>query len=163
MLDIVLTGYCSLVTKLEDGTFIGPFGIQLHTPALGHHFLAFIEAIDELPGLSARGREIASVVVGAHTSAAYELYAQRELSTLTSQQIDAVHRFECPPEFDQESRVIFRLANQLFLPGPLNESIWREAKSVLSIDGATAVVHYVGFYKYIATILNGFDAKAPEG
>jgi len=31
------------------------------------------------------------------------------------------------------------------------------------VSGTTSLIHYCGFYSYIATILNGFDAQNPEG
>ncbi len=34
---------------------------------------------------------------------------------------------------------------------------------ILGVSGTTSLIHYCGFYSYIATILNGFDAQNPEG
>ena len=117
----------------------------------------------KIPGLSAHGREVAILVVGAHTKAAYEVTAHEALSGFPRSELDQIDKGICPPTMDEECKIVFKVANELFQPGPLSSSTWDEAVSVLGISGSTAVVQYVAFYKYIATILNGFDAQVPDG
>ena len=59
------------------------------------------------------------------------------------------------------SITVFKFANELFKPGPLSDVSWIEAVDELSTPGAGSVVQYVAFYKYVATISNGFDVKVP--
>jgi hypothetical protein len=70
-------------------------------------------------------------------------------------------RGSCPQGFDRECKTAFKVATELCKPGPLDEKAWKEAVDVFGVSGATALVHYVGFYKYVATILDSFDAQLP--
>jgi hypothetical protein len=63
---------------------------------------------------------------------------------------------------DEKCKIAFKMATALCKPGVLDGGIWKEGVEVLGKQAAMAVVHYVGFYKYVATILNGFDAKVPK-
>lgn len=117
----------------------------------------------QIPGLSPSGREIAILVVGSHTQAAYEIAAHEKLSGLPRADLDEIANGVCPSSLDDEGKTVFKLANELFKPGPLSDETWNEATRVLGVSGTTAVVQYVGFYKYVATILNGFDVKVPAG
>ncbi len=66
-------------------------------------------------------------------------------------------------DFDEEKKVVFACATELVEKlGPLSRETWQRTVDAVGVQGATAVVHYVGFYKYVATILNGFDAQVPE-
>lgn len=124
--------------------------------------MGMIKGMAKIPGLSPRVREVAILVVGAHTKAAYEVYAHQQLSGLPPDDFDSIDQGKCPPSFDEEQRVVLKMANGLFAAGPLSAEIWEEGTKVLGISGATAVVQYVAFYKYIATILNGFDVQVPK-
>lgn len=64
---------------MEDGRFVGPFAVQLHTLAVGHHFLGMSKALRQLPGLSDLNREIEIIVVGARYDASYELVSHKDL------------------------------------------------------------------------------------
>lgn len=100
--------------------------------------------------------------MGAHTHAAYEQYAHQRLSGFPQAVLDDIESGKCPETLDEEGKVVFEMATKLFEAGPLPASLWGKAVATLGVQGSTAVVHYVGYYKYIATILNGFDAQIPE-
>ena len=119
------------------------------------------KALAKIPGLSPNNREIAILVIGAHTKAAYEVYAHERLSGFDRADLDMIDGCKCPPGFNEEEHVVFRMANGLCAPGPLDAEIWEEATKTLGVSGATAIVQYVAFYKYVATILNGFDVQIP--
>lgn len=101
--------------------------------------------------------------MGAHTKAAYEVKAHETLSGFARSDLEEIDRGICPANMTDEGKIVFKVATELFNPGPLPEATWNEAVEVLGIQGVTAVVQYVGFYRYVSTILNGFDAKVPEG
>lgn len=136
--------------------------MQLHTPEVGHHFLGFATSLAKIPGLSAQAREMAILVVGAHTGAAYEDYAHSRLSQFSEAQEDEIRNGRCPTGLEESETVAFEVASELFKKGPLPQDSWNKAVNTLGVDGAKALVHYVGFYRYIATILNGFDVQIPE-
>ena len=117
----------------------------------------------KLPGLSPSTREVAILVVAAHTKAAYQESAHQQLSGFSKGELEDIERGVCPAEFDEEKKVVFACATELVeKPGPLAQETWQETVDVVGLQGTIAVVHYVGFYQYVATILNGFDAQVPK-
>lgn len=116
----------------------------------------------KIPGLSPSSREVAILVVGAHTKAVYEETAHKQVSGFSKSELDDIERGVCPAEFDDEKKVVFACATELVeRPGPLSQETWQRTVDVVGVQGTTAVVHFVGFYKYVSTILNGFDAQVP--
>lgn len=158
--------FSGLVYLRKDGRFVGPFGAQLHTPRAGEHFLGMALAIAQIPGLSARNREIATIATGAKYKAAYELYEHTALGEkhgLSRGEIEARFRGERPETFDEEAKAVCDVAYELVHgSGPLSEAAWTKAVNLITRDGAIAVVQYVGFYSYVCIILNGFDCKVPD-
>ena len=61
-----------VIVRDEQKRFIGPFGIQLHTPYVGEVWLQFTQAIAKIPDLPKECRETVILVVGARTGAKYE-------------------------------------------------------------------------------------------
>jgi len=120
------------------------------------------KALAQMPGLPQLAREVAILVTGHHEAAAYEVYAHSAVSRLSEADLDELKRGTCPAHLSKECHVAFKVATELCeTPGPLDAGIWKEAINMFGMIGATTLVHYVGFYKYVATILNGFDAKVP--
>ena len=116
--------------------------------------------VRELPALA---REVAILVTAAHAKAAYAFYAHSAVSALPKPDLDQIWQGECPAHLDSASQTAFHVAYDLcHQPGPLRQSVWEQAVETLGRKAAVALVHYVGFYKYVATILNGFDAKVPD-
>ena len=117
----------------------------------------------KLPGLSRSTREVAILAVGAHTKAAYEENAHKKLSSFSKSELEDSEKGVCSADFDEEKKVVFACATELVeKPGPLSQETWQRTMDVIGVQGTTAVVHYVGFYKYVATILKGFDTQVPE-
>ncbi|KAK5238548.1 hypothetical protein LTR47_000291 [Exophiala xenobiotica] len=151
-------------TSLEDGTLIGPFGILLHHPQLGEPFYRLAQGFRKIPGLSPYGREVVIAVAGARSQAAYENYAHAIIAHkegISEAELHEIHAGRCPETLTEEGKAAFELATALGKPGVLEQGIWDNAVKVLGRDGAAAAVHYTGFYSYVGTILNGFDAKVP--
>lgn len=113
----------------------------------------------ELPPLA---REVAILATGNHEAAGYEIYAHSAVSGLGVEDLKTIADGRCPDHLDGKCHAAFDLATELCKPGRLSDGAWENAIRLLGKTAAVAVVHYVGFYKYVATILNGFDAKAPE-
>ena len=153
-----------LTIKESDGRLLGPFGIQLHLPAIAPHFVGFAKALLAVPELSPRAREVAINVVGAHTKATYEQSAHIRVALqmgFSQAQVDKIASGVCPEDLSDDEKIAFEVATELFKPGPLHEDVWQRSVEVLGKSGAMVLVQYIGFYRYIATILNGFDVQVP--
>ena len=154
------------VTLPLTGALIGAPGILMHTPELARTFLSFERAMRNLPGLEERVREIAILVVAIHEQAGYEIYAHERVAIsnglLTRVEIDGLHDGSCPGSFSLAERIAQTVTGDLCSAiGPLRSETWAEAVNTLGRDAAVALVHTVGLCRYIATILNGFDAQVP--
>ncbi|KIW53591.1 hypothetical protein PV05_09148 [Exophiala xenobiotica] len=152
--------------KREDGCLLGPFGVQLHLPGIAQHFVGIGKTLLAVSGLSARAREVAINVVGAHTKAAYEHAAHARVALtlgFSKAQLDEIESGVCPADLGDDEMIAFDVATELLeRPGPLREDVWQRAVGVLGKNGAMVLVQYIGWYRYIATILNGFDVQVPE-
>jgi hypothetical protein len=63
----------SFKARDEQGRFLGPFGILMHSPDVARAYLPMIGSIAKIgKGLDADVRETAILVVGARTGAKYE-------------------------------------------------------------------------------------------
>lgn len=120
------------------------------------------KSLAEITELPSQAREVAILVTGNHEAAAYENYAHSAVSRLSPEDLNTIADGRCPDHLDEKCHTAFDLATKLRKPGRLSDMTWDKAVGSLGKTAAVAVVHYVGFYKYVATILNGFDAKVPE-
>jgi len=153
-------------TKLPStGALIGPFGLMLHTPSMGRAVLDVGKALRQLPGLKPKTAEIAVLTVCAQEQAHYELYARRRMASalgISSDEIDALVSGQCPVTLNGEERAAFHVARELCASfGSLSQWAWETAIIELGREGALALVHYIGYYRYLATIERGFDAQVP--
>ncbi|OAL31230.1 hypothetical protein AYO20_08285 [Fonsecaea nubica] len=153
--------------RQQDGRFIGPFGVQLHTPILGEHLIEVANSLAQLPGLDFKNREIAIVTTGVKFNAAFELLAHTRHALragVTQAEIDAILRGERPDTFDDHAKAAYDVAHELVnRPGPLSEEQWARAVELFGKEGATALIHFVAFYSSVCVVLNGFDCKIPDG
>lgn len=143
-------------------TRVSQFGIELHTPGAGYAWLKMTKSLAEITELTPLARGVAILVTGNHEAAAYEIYAHSAVSRLDAKDLKMITDGRCPDHLDGKCHAAFDLATELCKPGRLSDGAWEKAVRLLGKTAAVATVHYVGFYKYVATILNVFDAKVPE-
>ncbi|KAF2159168.1 hypothetical protein M409DRAFT_30307 [Zasmidium cellare ATCC 36951] len=146
----------------NQSRFVGPFGAQIHHPEVAKAFIQFATSLRRIPDFPHEVREVAILAVGSRLGPAYESYAHESLSGFTEAEQHQLHEGTCPAHFSDKQKVAYKVAIELGKSGPSPSALWEEATSVLGIHGATALVHYVGFYAYVSTVLNGFDAKVPS-
>ena len=165
-------GVNKIQRKISGDRFVGPFGITLHTPTVGHDFLNLGQHIGELPqgNYSARSREITTLVVGSLQQAAYELYAHRIIAAekgLSESEIEDVVAGRKPEAWEKdlegEDSVVYDCCYELVHgQRELSEGNWIRAVKVLGREGMTVLIYTAGFYQFVCTVLRGFDAKVPE-
>lgn len=110
-------------------------------------------------------REVAILVVAARTQCAYEIYAHlvmAEISGITYEQKHDLMNGKCPESLGPDENMVREIANALGNPGPLDRGIWGKGLETIGRESMMSVVHVVGFYQYVSTILNGFDVKVPD-
>ncbi|KAK4498977.1 hypothetical protein PRZ48_009488 [Zasmidium cellare] len=159
-------GGASITYKLPStGALVGPFGILLHTPHVGRAFLDFCNALFELPGLTDRTRTIIALVVAAYENSNYHFYFNGRLAQergMTKNELDSLRAGLYAQSFSEEEKAAYGVARELCASsGNLSERAWSDCVSKMGKEGTVALVHYVGFHRYIATMLRGFDAQMP--
>ncbi len=165
-------GLNKIQRKISRDRFVGPFGITLHTPTVGHDFLNLGQHIAELPqgNYSARSREITTLVVGSRQQAAYELYAHRIIAAekgLGESEIEDVVAGRKPEAWEKdpegEDSIVYDCYCELVHgQKELSEGNWDRGVKVLGREGMTVLIYTVGFYQFVCTVLRGFDAKIPD-
>lgn len=152
----------------SDGAFLGPFAAFLYTPKdVAIHFLKLFKIMGQIPGLPSSARETAILATGEHFGAAYEMYAHKQVAitskALTGQQAEDIVSGKLPSDADEDITVAWEVARALSAQkGPLEDKLWSRAKSAFGVEGAAALIHYVGGYAYTSILLNGMDAPVPE-
>lgn len=124
------------------------------------------KAVSQLPELAPKHREIATLVTGAKSKAAYELYGHRILALdrgISEEEFETILRGECPATFTDDDKAVYALADDLVnKAGPLSQEKWDAVATPIGKDTAAGLVQVVAFYSYVSTILNGFDCKVPD-
>lgn len=85
---------------------------------------------------------------------------------MTEQQLAIIAEGNKPDDLTEQEDVAWRVAHELCARpsgGPLSEGTWERAVQLLGKQSAIGLVHLVGFYQYVSSILNGFDARMPDG
>ena len=105
-------------------------------------------------------------VIGAHMKAAYEHAAHHEMALslgITEQELKDIDDGKCSNGLAEDEKAAWAVTTGfLTVPGPLKQEVYDRAVSILGKQGMVVLVQYIGFYRYIATILNGFDVKVPD-
>ncbi|KAK5121653.1 hypothetical protein LTR85_004825 [Meristemomyces frigidus] len=125
----------------------------------------FTTALRELPELKAKTREIAILTVCVHERAFYEVYAHSRVALLlglTDTELNMLVYGLCPETLSGEEKAAYDMARELCTSsGPVAQQTWDTAVIELSRNGVLALVHHIGYYKYLATIERGFNAEVP--
>ena len=137
------------------------------TPSVARPFFGLVSAFSTFTGLPPGAREVAILVVGHKYKAAYEIYAHSLLAQtvgISKAEIEQIiDKGTCPTSLHALHRASFAFAHELLnTSGPLSDESWKSATEAFGVDGAKALVHYVGYYSYTCTVLNGFDVKVPD-
>ncbi|KAL1636798.1 hypothetical protein SLS56_000891 [Neofusicoccum ribis] len=138
------------------------------TPEVSRHILDLKPALSKIPGLSIDAREVAILVNGTIWKSAFEIWSHERIAVATTNlnqsQIDKIKAGDKPHDLDEECSIAFDITTELLKrPGPLSEELWKRAEKTLGTQGATALVHYIGYYSYVSIMQNGFDVPLPNG
>lgn len=140
-----------------------------HTPAIGHGWFVLNQAINEVAsGLDKNVREVAVNTVASSTRAAYESYAYQILVKwvgVTDEQIAELEAGRKPETLSEKEGAAWEVVAELCVrpDAPLSDVTCERAVELLGKKSAVGLIHLVGFYQYVSTILNGFDARMPDG
>jgi 4-carboxymuconolactone decarboxylase len=161
----VATGFNAFRTALDDGAMIGPWNASLHHPAIGKASWELTRVVNAMGVIPANVREVAILVVAGFHKASYEIYAHvavAERLRMPRARISSLVANMKPADLVADEAIAFDVAYLLCRGGLLPEPTWRLAVEAFGDLGAAQLIYLVGVYAFVSTVLNGFDAPAPE-
>ena len=148
----------------EQGRLNGPFGIMLHSPAVGGALQAVGAAVRYRSVLPDRVREAAILAVAAHWDSDFERYAHVPLALhvgLTEAEVAAVLAGQDVSFEDPAERVALQVVRGLLRRSDLSDEEYAAGGAALGEQGLVELTALVGYYATLALQLRVFRVEAP--
>jgi 4-carboxymuconolactone decarboxylase len=148
----------------QQGRLNGPFGIMLHSPAVGSALQALGAAIRYRSVLPDRLRELAILAVAAHWNSDFELHAHVPLARhagLTEAEVDGVVAGAEVPLEDPAERAVLEVARALLHASDLTDERYAAGCDAIGEQGLVELTTLVGYYATLALQLRVFRVGAP--
>ena len=148
----------------EQGRLNGPFGIMLHSPAVGGALQAVGAAVRYRSVLSDRTREVAILAVAAHWDSDFERYAHVPLALhagLTEAEVAAVLAGQDVSFEDPAERVALRVVRALLDASDLTDEEYAAGREAIGEQGLVELTTLVGYYATLALQLRVFRVGVP--
>lgn len=156
--------YESIATGARGGVR-GPHTILLHNPELASRVEKLGKYLRYDCNVPQRLRELAILVIAVRWNAEYEWYAHAPIALgqgVPQNVLDAI-KAGAVPDFDHASdRAVYEFVKELVAHGTASESVFQSAESVLSTQGVLDLTALVGYYTFLAFVLNAFDVQPPR-
>jgi 4-carboxymuconolactone decarboxylase len=149
----------------DQGRLNGPFGVMLHSPAVGGALQELGAAIRYRSVLSDRLREIAILAVAASWSSDFEQYAHEPLGRaagLTDAQLAALAAGTAVELEDPAEDVGLRMVRAMLSDGDLGDDLYAEGRALLGDQALVELTALVGYYATLALQLRVFRVGVPE-
>jgi 4-carboxymuconolactone decarboxylase len=146
------------------GRLNGPFGVMLHSPAVGGALQELGTAIRYRSVLSDRLREIAILAVAASWSSEFERYAHEPLARgagLTADQVAGLAAGGALELEDPAEAVGLRIVRALLADADLTDEEYAEGRRVLGDQALVELTALVGYYGTLALQLRVFRVGVP--
>ncbi|MET7571188.1 carboxymuconolactone decarboxylase family protein [Streptomyces sp. NPDC005492] len=147
----------------DDGRLRGPFGAMLLEPELGNALQDLGGAVRYRTPLSPRAREIAILIVAAHTDCAYEWQVHEHaarLAGLTDEELSAIPERRGEAFADRAERTLFDTTWELVATRDLTDDAYARAVASLGAEQLFTLTTLVGYYQLLALQLGVFRVGA---
>jgi 4-carboxymuconolactone decarboxylase len=144
---------------------VGPFGVWLRSPTIGHAAQSFGAAVRFETSLPERIKEIAICTVGAHYRAKFEFAAHGPMAIragVPAEAVEAIRVGEDPQLSDAADIASYRIARQLLTRHRLEEATYGDAVQRFGESGLVELVTVIGYYCLVCLTLNAFDVEVTE-
>jgi 4-carboxymuconolactone decarboxylase len=148
----------------RQGRLNGPFGIMLHSPALGSALQAVGAVVRYRSVLSDRVRELAILAVAGHWASDFELYAHVPLARhagLTDEEVRGVVDGAAVPFTDVGERAVLQVVRALLRTSDLTDEDYAAGRDALGEQGLVELTTLVGYYATLALQLRVFRVGEP--
>jgi 4-carboxymuconolactone decarboxylase len=154
------------VAELRQGTVSGPYGVLLHSPELAEAGAALSNYCRWNSALTPVQRELAIITAarefdalvmwGAHVRLGLELGISQET-------VDVIgHRRPLDGVSDEERDVI-RYVRELLQANRVSQEAFDALRERVGDQGIVDLTGLVGYYSFVASILNAFEIEPGEG
>jgi 4-carboxymuconolactone decarboxylase len=161
----IAVSYRGVQSQDERGALVGPFNPWLHFPEIGETIWKFNRAIARLTSLPDRPREVATLVVGGHYRATYEVESHRVYAArvgFSPAEIDALVAGRAPEGLNEQERCAFDMASALCAGGVVPEPLYQQGVRQFGPRGIGELVYLCAFYAVACMTMNAFDVAGPE-
>jgi 4-carboxymuconolactone decarboxylase len=144
---------------------VGPFGVWLHSPAIGHAVQSFGAAVRFETSLPERIKEIAICTVGAHYRAKFEFAAHGPMAIragVPAAAIEAIRVGNDPALSDAADVASYRIARELLTQHRLHEAAYAGAVQSFGESGLVELVTVIGYYCLVCLTLNAFEVDVTQ-
>ncbi len=148
------------------GNVRGPFAMLMHSPELAGraaHLGAFVRFESSLP---AHLREITVATVARECECAYEWAAHASAlkeAGIAESTIDVI-RTKAPVDgLGPDEQKVVRYARELVREHRVSDETFAPVHALLGDTGITELTAAVGYYSFLACVLNAFEVPAPDG
>jgi len=148
----------------RQGRLNGPFGIMLHSPAVGGALQAVGAAVRYRSVLSDRVRELAILAVAAHWNSDFELYAHVPLARhagLTEAEIGGLIAGAEVALADPAEGAVLQVVRALLHASDLTDDLYAAGRDAIGEQGLVELTTLVGYYATLALQLRVFRVGAP--
>lgn len=147
---------------LDDGRLIGPFNAMLRTPELTDGMGGWVAQVSD-SGIDPVVRETVILTVGATYAAPFEVYAHTAAARagLDEETIGAVLHGVVLRHASRRVRLAHRLATALVGSRVVSDELYTEVVDEFGVEQAIAILHLIGQYQLVSSLLVFFDVPAP--
>lgn len=142
-----------------DGGLVGPFNAMLLHPPIGDPLQRLGAAIRYRGSMSARSREIATLLVAAHAQSAFEQYAHERIGAhigLSEAAIAALRDSTPLESADAEEAAVATATRRILAAGTLTDDEYAEAVAALGRPTLFELTTLIGYYRLLALQLRVF-------
>jgi 4-carboxymuconolactone decarboxylase len=150
----------------EPDVLLGPFNAWLYSPVAGRLAAELGEQLRFRSALTARQREIAILVVGAHWKAEFEFWAHADTARragIGEDVITALRDGTIPRLAVASEAIVYAIVVELLAAGGIADERYRRGADLLGTAGLVDLVLLVGYYCMVSLTLNAFRVALPPG
>ena len=161
----IAVSYQGVQSQDGRGALVGPFNPWLHFPDMGQAIWTYNRAIAHSTQLPDRPREVATLGVGGHYRATYEVESHRVYAArvgFSKASIDALVAGRRPDGLTEPEGCAFDMASALCAGGVVAEPLYQQAVGHFGLRGTGELVYLCAFYAVACMTMNAFDVAGPD-
>jgi len=142
------------------GAVVGPFTVLLHRPALASAAEAMGGYLRYGSSLDGAVREAVTLTVATLLDCRFELHAHEPLARREGLDVDAIQEGRLAGLRD-DVRVAVELARRLINDHRIPDVLFARARTYWDEPALLDLIGLVGYYAFLAAVLNGFEVAPP--